>query len=449
MRWPGPTLLTVFLIGSLSQHAIRADEALTLQEPLEPGYQYHVSSRVELSGSLVLPPDKNQAAQRLKVSGSSALEYDEKVLESERTGEVNRTIRIYRRVDFHRLVGDRPQDSSIRPAVRRLVVLRHDHAEVPFSPDGPLTWGEIDLVRTDVFTPALRGLLPAQAVRLGDSWAGSRAAIRELTDMERVDDGRLQCRFEQITTLAGRPYARIAFAGSVQGINEDGPNRQQLDGYLLFDLESRHLGYLSLKGISTLLDKDGKAQGSVEGRFVLTRQLRTSADLVDTALSSLTLQPNDENTLLLYDSNVLGIRFVYPRRWHVAAADASRRQIALDEPNGNGALITVEPITRVPTGEQFLAESQAWLAKQKARILHQDRPRQLRPSPQQLDQFALDVEVSGQRALLDYYIARQPTGGATLAARLLPADLTARRKEIERIAASIKVGGIGVSANDQ
>ena len=31
----------------------------------------------------------------------------------------------------------------------------------PFSPDGPLTWGEIDVVRTDVFNPAaIPGLLP-------------------------------------------------------------------------------------------------------------------------------------------------------------------------------------------------------------------------------------------------------------------------------------------------
>jgi hypothetical protein len=397
--------------------------------------------RVELSGSLSLPADKKQSAQQLKVSGSSALEYDEKVLDADRAGQVEKTIRIYRRADFRRLVGDRPQESSIRPAVRRLVVLRHDQAEVPFSPDGPLTWNEIDLVRTDVFTPALQGLLPAQAVRVGNSWSGSLAAIQELTDMERVDEGQLHCRFEEITTIAGRRYGRISFAGAVQGINEDGPNRQQLDGYVLFDVVAHHLSYLSLKGQSTLLDKDGKAQGNVEGQFVLTRQLRHSPDLAATELKNLVLQPNEENTLLVFESPDLGVRFVYPRRWHVAAADPSRGQITLDEANGSGLLITVEPTARVPTGEQFLAESQAWLIKQQAKIWRQERPRRLRPSPHELEQFALDVEMAGQRVLMDYYVARQPTGGATLAARLLPADVGALRKEVERMALSVKLGG--------
>jgi hypothetical protein len=438
----------VSLVGVLTgllfaqQPAARAaEEPIRLQESFQPGYQYHVSSRVDLSGSLTLPVDKKQGSQLLRISGSSAIEYDEKVLETERTAEVNKTVRIYRRVDFQRTVGDRPQESSIRPDVRRLVVLRHDHAEVPFSPDGPLAWNEIDLVRTDVFTPALQGLLPAQAVRIGDSWTASRAAVQELTDMEHLDRGQLDCRFEQMTTVAGRRYARIAFTGAVQGINEDGPNRQQLDGYLLFDIGSNHLSYLSLKGVSTLLDKGGKAQGNVEGRFVLTRQVRNCADLSDVALKGVTLEPNEANTLLLFDNSDLGVRFVYPRRWHVAVADASRRQIALDAANGSGLLITVEAKAAAPTGDQFLAESRGWLEKQKARVLHQDRPRQLRPAPQELEQFALEVEIGGQRVLMDYYIARQPARGATVAARLLPADLATVRKEVEAIAGSIKLGG--------
>src|SRR5207244_288303 len=129
------------------------------------------------------------------------------------------------------------------------IVLRLKHKEVPFSPDGPLTWGEIDLVRTDVFTPALAGMFPQGSARPGERWAATNAAIEELTDMERIDEGRIECRLEEITTLSGRRHARVSFAGTVRGVNEDGPNRQQLDGYFYFDLESDHLSYLSLKGI--------------------------------------------------------------------------------------------------------------------------------------------------------------------------------------------------------
>ena len=80
-------------------------------------------------------------------------------------------------------------------------------AERPFSPDGPLTWGEIDVVRTDVFNPArIPGLLPAGPVKKGQTWKASAAAVAELTDMEKVEDGALDGR------VRGRHRGRAASA---------------------------------------------------------------------------------------------------------------------------------------------------------------------------------------------------------------------------------------------
>jgi hypothetical protein len=40
---------------------------------------------------------------------------------------------------------------------------------------------------------------------------------------------------------------------------------------------------------------------------------------------------------------------------------------------------------------------------------------------------------------MDYYIIRQAPGGATVAARLLPADSAAMKKDVESIARSITI----------
>ena len=256
--------------------------------------------------------------------------------------------------------------------------------------------------------------------------------------MERIDDGQVECRFEQITTLSKRRHARIAFAGTVRGINEDGPNRQELDGYLFFDLESNHLSYLSLKGISWLLDKDGKSLGRIEGQFVLTRQAHTRpADLSDEAMKGVTLEANAENTLLLYENRDLGVRFLYPRRWRVAGVHG--QQIALDEANGSGLLMTLEPQARVPTGAQFLAESRDFLQQQKARILRTEQPQRLQGTPRELEHFALEAEVGGQRVWMDYFVIRQAAGGATLAGRLLQTELPGLQKEVAQIARSVMI----------
>src|SRR5262249_44317799 len=122
----------------LSPTAAWADEPVRLDEGFAEGGQCHVSCRVEVSGTLMPEPEKGKTSKPLALKGESAIEYDERILTVAAKGEVQKTLRIYRRIDFQRQVGDREQQQTIRPAVRRLVLLRHNNTEVPFSPDGPL-----------------------------------------------------------------------------------------------------------------------------------------------------------------------------------------------------------------------------------------------------------------------------------------------------------------------
>jgi len=430
LAWPA-----VLLAGPAS---LSAQEPVRLQERFPTGYQYRVSTRVELAGTLTLPPDKDQTTSRkVTITGRSMIDYDERVLAHAKNDQVDKTIRIYGKLDFERKIAQQFQQNALRPQVRRLVILRHKQLEVPFSPDGPLTWGEIDLVRTDVFTPALTGLLPDRAVRVGDRWNATTVAVQELTDLERIEEGGLDCKLVQITTLANRRHARVEFSGTVRGLGEDGLNRQQLDGNLLFDLESNHLSYLSMRGVQTLLDKNGQASGQVEGTFVLTRQPALSRDLSDEVLRTLRVEPDDENTLLLFDDADLGVRLLYPRRWHIAGVRG--KQVALDENHGSGLLLTLEPLARVPAARQFLDESRAWLIQQQATVLRADSPSSVPGATNGLEHFTLDVEGNRQRFLMDYYVTRQANGGATLAARLLPAERQALQADVQRIARSVLI----------
>jgi hypothetical protein len=413
------------------------DEPVKLEESPREGRLYRVSTRVDLSGTLTPPAEKGKPAPKpVAVKGDSAVDYDERLLTIE-DGQVRKTIRLYGRLDFHKTIGERPLDATLRPEVRRLVLLRQGHTKAPFSPDGPLTWGEIDSVRTDVFTPALAGLLPDGPVRVGDRWTAAAGAVQELTDFERIEDGKLECKLEEVTTRDKRRVAKVSFSGTVNGPDADGLNRQQLEGHYLFDLESNHLSYLYLKGVHSLLDADGKEVGRIEGRFVLSRQADVSSkELGDDALKGAALEPDAENSLLLYDNPDLGVRFLYSRRWKVAWVQG--RQAALDGADGSGLLLTVEPAARTPTGEQFLAESRDWLKERKAKVLRTEEVKQVRASPA-LEHFAVEAELNNQKVVLDYYVAKQADGGATLAARLLPDDLEALQKEVGRIARSLSV----------
>jgi hypothetical protein len=419
-------------------YAVLAQSATPLGEHFDLGLRQHVSVRVKLSGQLLVPVDKDKPPKKVPMNGESAIEYDERLLPANARSNEQRSLRIYRQMDFQRTIGDRKQEMNLRPDVKKIVVQKSGRTKNFFSPDDPLTWGEIDLLRTDLFTPALAGLLPPEPAKPGDSWKVSETAAVELTDMEKIDEGQLECRFEEITIIAGRRVAHIKLSGTLRGINEDGPNRQTLAGTLYFDLESKHLSYLSFKGVHELLDKDGQTAGTIEGQFVLTRTLNPLArELSDEAIARVSLEPNADNTLLLYDNPDLGVRFLYPRRWRVGRENGA--QLTLDAPDGNGILITLEPLKRLPSAELYLQETTEYLTQQKAKLLAMDRPRRLSEGPNELDHFALQMELRGQKVVMSYFVARQQRGGATMAARLRDQDRGILQKEVERIARSLTI----------
>lgn len=432
--------IPVVLILGLANPA-RPQEAIRFAEDFRPGHAYRVDVQVRLSGRIALPSqEKGKQSQVVPLSGTSRLVYDERLLAPD-TPDTIKAVRAYREVDFRRVTGTLRQDADIRPSVRRMVMIKSGPRKAPFSPDGPLTWGEIDLVRTDVFSPvAVPGVLPGGAVRPGQSWRAAPAAVAELTDMEKVDEGELAVEFLGVTTLEGKRLAKLRITGTVRGVNEDGPNRQKLDGTAYFDLGANLLTYLSVRGTHELINgQTGQIDGVIEGQFTMTRSpVAVPADLSDTSLRGLDLKPGAENTLLLFDNPDFGVRLLYPRSWRVDAAQGKQLTLVRGQ-TGAGMLITAEPPGRVPTAEAYLKETTAFLQKEKAQVTAAGRPVRVRGEPAALDVFSLDAVFGADRVRLDYAVLRQAEGGITVAARLPAAVASELRPEVERIIRSISV----------
>lgn len=430
-------LVAGVLVLILGAGALRAEDPIRLEEKFPRDYQYQVKSRVTLEGKLTVPGEKGKAGPVLDVRGDAVIGYVEKVLDLEK-GMVNKSVRVFDKVELRRKIGEQEQATTIRAEVRRQVILRKANREVPFSPDGPLLWEEIDLVRTDVFTPALAGLLPDRPVKTGDSWEATSAAVQELTDYEKAPKGQVKCTFNGYEDDGGRKrYAVIGFRGTVQGQNEDGESKHELQGTLKFDLDSNHVSSLTLLGTHTMLDASGKEVGVIKGKFYLTRQANTdSQSLTANALRGVVLDPNDDNTLLVYDNKELGVKFLYPRRWRVGVVRGA--QVALDAADGNGLLLTVEPPGKVPTAKEFLTETRNFLLRQKVDVRRTEEPTRVQDNPR-LDRFRIEAAMGNDRFVMDYYVADQGRGGgATIAARLLPnEDLARVQKEVEQIARSL------------
>jgi hypothetical protein len=433
MRYALP-MTAVILLGFASQLSA---QAVRIGEDFAKDARYHVNCQVEIAGVLTIPGGKDTKPKTLKIAGKSTIKYDERILRLTAERRVDRTVRQYQELVFERKVGDEVQRSKLRPEAHRLVILRHNQYEVPFCPSGPLTPGEIELVRTDVFAPALSGLFPAQPVSVGESWRADRVAIQELTDLDKIEKADLKCTFEKVTTLLGRRNAQVKFEGKVQGLGEDGNALHEITGSYYLDLDANFLSYVYVKGIHHLLDKNGNATGKIEGVFVMTRSRDPQTrEVADEALRGLTLEPSADNTLLLFEHPQIGVRFLHPRNWRIAGLND--KQIGIDEARGNGILLTLTPAASTPTGAQFRPEIQQWLIKQQAKIFREEKVQSL---PGGLEVFAFEAELAKQRELLQYYVTRQGNQGATLTARLLPGDANAQR-EVEKIARSVQLRAV-------
>ena len=410
-------------------------EPVRLAEKATVGNGYRVVSASIIAGELLAPVAKDKPPERIKIAGKSSIDYIERILPVDAKEADFKSLRIYDKIEFRKTAGDRTDETTLRPSVRRLVMMKRGSSKAPFSPDGPLKWGEIDLLRTDVIVPGLAGLLPNKEVRPGDTWRASPAAVAELTDLEKIDRGDLDCTLDRIIISGPRKIASVTFFGTLNGVNEDGPTRQKLSGRLFVDLTAQCITYLKVEGEHYLLDADGKDAGKITGTFELTRTpIVDHPALADAALKGLALTPNADNSRLLYDSAETGVRFVHDRNWRLVRSTG--RQITLDESDGAGLLITLDTAEAVPTAARYLHEALKELQERGGKVIDRKAPEQVAEG---IDRFTLDAQVGKEKITMVYFVIRQEKGAATLAARIPDAYREARLKELDRLARSFKV----------
>jgi hypothetical protein len=410
-----------------------ADEPVKLIEKATPDSEYRVYSSSSIDGFLLTPVASDKPPERINIRGKSTIDYAERILKADPREADHKSLRVYERIEFRKTAGDRTDEMTLRPAVRALVMMKRGKDKLPFSPAGPLMWGELELVRTDFVVPALAGLLPDRAVRPGDTWTASPGAVVELTDLEKIESGELACKLEKVSANGARNVAEVSFSGTLTGVNEDGPTRHKLTGKLLVDLTAECICFLKVDGEHYLLDNAGKEAGKITGTFEMSRSRATgNKRLADAAAKP--LEPSEENTRLLYDSDEAGVSFLHPRQWRVKRIQG--RQIILDGPNGAGLLITLDTADKVPAPAAYMREALTDLEARGARVTGRRGPDRV---VEGVDTFTLEADFGKERATMTYFVVRQDRGGATLAARVPTADREARLKELERIARSFAV----------
>jgi hypothetical protein len=315
-RWyhlPFPVIAALCVTTALNSSARAANDVIDLRPATQAGGYRQAKVVVEVEGKLKLNAD-GQEVKHLPLKVHGELHYVERVVGQAKQWTDVRLIRSYQTAQAKIRLHESELTNKLRPERQLIAVESSASDSVLFSPNGPLTREELDLIETPGSGLALEALLPTQATKVGGQWPLTEASVARLLGLEAVSQRDVVCTLDSakdnvaIISLAGK------ITGAVGGVSSD----IELKGKLNFDLKQRAVTWL------TLAYKENRAIGHAQPGFEVVVTLRMisaptkpTADLSDKALAGLTLKRGGGQTLVELHSEAGGFQLSHDRRWSV------------------------------------------------------------------------------------------------------------------------------------
>lgn len=345
--------------------SIAAEGRVDLREDAADPRAFAVSSHLQVDGNMQAAAGGGKAVN-LKLKVNAQLGYAERRLSGTgRDAQAFRSLRQYDKVTAEISVGDQLSYPRLRDGVRLMVAHGQREGVQLFSPSGPLTYEELELLRAPGDSLALLALLPGEPVEKGDEWKPADWVLQLLSGLEAVEKSALTCKLDSITG----DMARVGLKGEISGATLGAAANIKVDGHFLFDTRQKHLSHFEL----TQTEKRSVGAVSpgleVTAKLIVDRQFAPVGNkLTGLDISKLPLDPNDANQLLTFEGPEWNVRFYYDRRWHVFH-QTSRVAVLRFVDKGNliaqcniNPIASTEPGKHV-SGEQFQLEVQQALGK--------------------------------------------------------------------------------------
>lgn len=335
----------VVAIAALHSGSLSAADGVMLQSATKPNDLTRIAVKMEVGGDLKVPGEGKP--KPLKMSVVASMKYDERLLEST-TGHA-RSLRHYDEAQATIKI----ENGSVTPALsdeHRLVgVDWTGDVCTLYSPGGPLTRDELELIDLPGGSLLLDGLLPATAVAQGATWNQPDAFWATLLRLDAVGANDVASVLKEL--VAGQ-HADVELAGHVDGAVEGVSTEIEIKGRYRFDLtrqrivsfalavqEKRSVGY-----VGPGLDIVARLEMTLE-------PLAESPTLADTALAGLPLDLAAAGQLLGYQSPTQEYRLLNDRRWHIIDERPELTQLRYVDRGELVAQCNVAPGTKAPAGK--------------------------------------------------------------------------------------------------
>lgn len=429
LRLSGAIALLLLLIPGLARA-----ERVELDEPVTDPRVFHVEGRLEVTGQLQTPT-KDGKAVALKLTVNANWNYYERRLPGlGRDAEAFRSVRKYNEAAAKIQVAEQTSNPRLRPAQSLIVAEGRREGIRYFSPSGPLTSTEQDLLDTEADSLAALALLPDDPVDVGDEWKPREWVLQFLVGVEAVEKTSLKCRLESIKD----GLASVIIEGEIVGGILGSATEIKVSGHYTFDVGRHYLSRLEL----TLAEKRSVGAVSpgtdVTARVHIERVPEDFPGLSEKSLAEVPLEPNQASLLLSFEPPGLGARCYYDRNWHLFHSGRNISVLRLLDKGSLIAQCNISPLDPAEPGkhmpeEQFKRDVERALGKDFRQILQAD------VVPTDGKQFIYRVTAAGEtrqetkdgQATITpiqwmYYLVASPTGQQVVLAFTVEAQLLDR-----------------------
>lgn len=281
-----------------------------------------------------------------------------------------RSIRQYDEAKSQIDVGGQTSLPSLRPERRTLVVTADRAGLLPYSPDGPLSSREVELLPSLGDPLLLAALLPDREVGVAESWTPPTWIGPAIAGTEVSFNSELTCRLLSVA----QGLAKLSFDGKVSGATKGSTTETSLSGEFEFDLNTRAI-------VSAEVSQSEKRSiGPVTPGMTLTlkAKVRKAADIPSDAISSvdvasIPLRPAVED-LTVEHTLPFSALLKGERDWLAVQQNGQLLVLRLLDHGGIVAQCNIAPAPKVLAGErtderQFQADIRRTLGEQLSEIV--------------------------------------------------------------------------------
>ena len=352
--------LPLWLVASIA-----GAQTHTLSEPVQARDCFQYDINMTLKGELRMNKDGKTAAMPLAARAEHR--FSERILEVKEKGLPAKVVRNYDTARSSISVNGQASPHDLRTARKLIVAQRTADNFLCYSPAGPLTRDEVELVSEHFDTLAVTGLLPEKEVKVGDSWKLPNEVVLALGQFEALIAHEITAKLESVDD----GFAVITIGGKAQGIELGALAKITVSASARYEILRKRLVRLEWA------QKDERDQGpaspacTVESSTVVKRApIETPKELNEASLESVPkgFEPPPALTLVYHRDAKDRYDLAVTRDWNLVAQTDTHLVLRLIERGELVAQASLTAWTKAEEGkhtspEEFkraMAEAPGW-----------------------------------------------------------------------------------------